>query len=508
MFAPVFHRSMQNVMIPRREVGIRTFFNLLGPMTNPAGVKNQVIGVYDASLAPTVARVLRSLGTERAMIVNGSGMDEFTISGTTRVVELNGHSINEYDVDPGSFGIDLAGPDELVGGNPAENARIMMSVLKGKQSPRSDIVVLNAGAGIYISGLASSMDEGVQMAAAALSSGASLNKLRQFAEVSSRLDSDRQREADPSSLSFSRLRPDVLAARSKEISRFLFSQASGTERGRTLLFNIDGALIDDPNVLSVILLRRIVSVTTTGLASAASAGPLARSRTTLSDAIASSPGIAVIAEYKPRSPTVPPLVLPPAPSVAAASYSRGGAVGMSVLAEPDFFLGGLDLFASMRSMTQLPMLLKDFVVSEEQLDAASWLGADSVLLIAQALTRDALGRFIQASLERNLEPFVEIHDTHDLDKLARCDGSDKVKMVGINSRDLKTLKVDISRIKMLRGQIGDGRLVIAESGLTKSADFNMIRGCDAALVGSAFMQADDLESKVSEIVAAGRGVAR
>jgi anthranilate phosphoribosyltransferase len=508
MFAPIFHSSMRNVMVPRREVGIRTFFNLLGPMTNPAGVRNQLIGVYDASLAPTVARVLRSLGTERAMIVNGSGMDEFTVLGKTRVVELNGRDIREYDVVPGTFGMDLAEPGELAGGDPAENSRIMMSVLKGKPSPRSDVVALNAGAGIHLSGRAENMDDGIEMARDALASGAALKKLLQFSEVSCRLEADRQRAASPNTLSCGRLNTDVLIARSKEITDALLSDVSGNDRARMLLRNIDTRLIEEPNVLSVILLRRIVSVAANGITPSGDVHPLARSRTKLSQAIASYPGIAIIAEYKPRSPSTPPLQVAPEPTLTVSSYSRGGAVGVSVLAEPDFFSGSADLFASIRSMTRLPMLFKDFIVSEEQIEAASMVGADSVLLIAQALTVDALGGFIEASVERGLEPLVEMHDSHDIDKLARCARCHQVKMVGINSRDLRTLKVDLARFETMMRQIGGGRLVVAESGVSRSGDFDRLRGCDAALIGSAFMNAEDLDSKVRDLVSAGRGVVK
>jgi indole-3-glycerol phosphate synthase len=159
-------------------------------------------------------------------------------------------------------------------------------------------------------------------------------------------------------------------------------------------------------------------------------------------------------------------------------------------------------------MTRLPMLFKDFVVSQAQLDMAAGLGADAVLLIAQALTADALDDFIKASMERGLEPLVEVHDSSDIEKLARCGTYPQVKMVGINSRDLRTLNVDLAQFERMMQQIGGGKLVVAESGLSTGTDFDRIRGCDAALIGSAFMRAEDLDSKVSELVVAGRGVAR
>ncbi len=131
-----------------------------------------------------MARVLQDLGTERAVIVNGAGMDEITNTGTTRIHDLRNGHIDTYDIEPGDLGFDLAEPNEIQGGDASENARIVYSVLKGERSPRSDVVALNAAAGIYASGKASTLSEGRDMAVAALNSGRALQRARRFAALS------------------------------------------------------------------------------------------------------------------------------------------------------------------------------------------------------------------------------------------------------------------------------------------------------------------------------------
>ena len=505
MFAPVFHQSMRNVVVPRREIGFRTVFNVLGPMTNPAGVKNQLIGVYDAKLAPIMARVLQDLGTERAVIVNGAGMDEITNTGTTRIHDLRNGHIDTYDIEPGDLGFDLAEPNEIQGGDASENARIVYSVLKGERSPRSDVVALNAAAGIYASGKASTLSEGRDMAVAALNSGRALQRARQFAALSWELEGRRQRELAVSSLSSERIHPNVLISRAGEIAQHLQTQILGNELGAGMLAHLDPALLSRPNVLSVITLRRIHTIMSEVVEKVAPAPQVTHSGLRLSDSIASCEGIAVIAEYKPRSPSCAVLSVPPDPTHVAKAYSSAGVAGVSVLVEPDFFSGSPDIFVHMRSKLNLPMLFKDFVVSESQVEVAHRLGADALLLVAKALQPTSIGMLVDKSLSFGIEPLIEIHDEEDLAKVRECSCLDAVKMIGVNSRDLRTLKTDLSSLGNLRKMIGDGKIVVAESGVSTPDDLKNITGFDAVLIGSAFMKADDLDLKVREVVSACRG---
>jgi anthranilate phosphoribosyltransferase len=178
MLAPRFHPAMKRVAPIRRELGMRTVFNILGPLTNPAGAKAQVMGVYDPRLCLKMAQVLKELGAERAMVVHGSGLDEITNTGPTSVSELKDGEIKSYVLKPEDLGYPSVLPQTISGGTPYQNASKLMGILKGERSPARDIVAMNAGAAIYVSGTANSMAEGVKLAEVALDSGQALEKLR------------------------------------------------------------------------------------------------------------------------------------------------------------------------------------------------------------------------------------------------------------------------------------------------------------------------------------------
>ncbi len=178
LFAPALHGAMKYAIGPRREIGVRTIFNALGPLTNPAGATRQVIGVYSAGLTETLAGVLATLGSARAFVVHGSdGLDEMTLTGPTKVSELRDGSVSTYRVFPGDVGLGEARGDVLKGGDAAYNAAITLSVLKGAEGPARDIVLLNAAAAIVAGDKASDLSEGVQVAAEVIDSGKALAKL-------------------------------------------------------------------------------------------------------------------------------------------------------------------------------------------------------------------------------------------------------------------------------------------------------------------------------------------
>ena len=174
MFAPLYHPAMRNVAALRRELGVRTVFNILGPLTNPAGAKAQVLGVYDASLTETMAEVLRALGAGRALVVHSGGMDEIGL-GKTRVSELKNGEIRTYTLDASEFGFREQKVPKA--GSKEESARIMLAVLEGEMGAARDIALLNAAAAIYVGGKAGTMEEGVELARLSVDSGAALRKL-------------------------------------------------------------------------------------------------------------------------------------------------------------------------------------------------------------------------------------------------------------------------------------------------------------------------------------------
>jgi len=176
-FAPAYHPAMKHVAAARQEIGCRTIFNILGPLSNPAGAQAQLLGVYSPGLTGTMAEVLRLLGLSRAMVVHGSGLDEITTTGETLVAELRAGAIRNYTITCGMFGIAPASPGDLAGGDTAENARILRSVLDGDRGAARDIVLLNAAAAICVGGRAKDLHEGIRLAAASIDSGRARSRL-------------------------------------------------------------------------------------------------------------------------------------------------------------------------------------------------------------------------------------------------------------------------------------------------------------------------------------------
>jgi anthranilate phosphoribosyltransferase len=185
LFAPKLHGAMKFAVGPRREIGIRTLFNMLGPLTNPAAATSQLIGVYAAELTEMFAGVLRNLGTRRAFVVHGSdGLDEATVTGETRVSDLHRGLINTYNLNPADYFGELYSPEDLAGGTPATNARITRDILMGKDGPKRKIVLLNSALAIMAGDKGGDIREGIAVAEKSIGSGAALGKLRDLIELS------------------------------------------------------------------------------------------------------------------------------------------------------------------------------------------------------------------------------------------------------------------------------------------------------------------------------------
>lgn len=181
MYAPLFHSAMKHAAQPRRDLGGRTIFNILGPLSNPAGVKGQVIGVYDEKLTETLANVLKRLGLKRAIIVSGADkLDEITITGKTKVTELKNGKVATYYISPEEFGMKKAALSDIKGASAGENAETTLSILKGEHGPKRDIVLLNAAAALIVASKAKDFKEGIKMAEESIDSGSALKKLQQL----------------------------------------------------------------------------------------------------------------------------------------------------------------------------------------------------------------------------------------------------------------------------------------------------------------------------------------
>jgi len=185
LFAPMLHGAMKYAIGPRREIAVRTVFNILGPLTNPAGARCQVLGVYDDDLVPVLADVLRNLGSRRCFVVHGDdGLDEMTTTTTTQVAELKDGWVATYAISPEDVGLSRAKMEDLVVGNVDEAADAIELILKGEAGPKRDVAVLNAGAALLAAGAAADLQKGVQKAVEAIDSGAAAETLKKLVQIS------------------------------------------------------------------------------------------------------------------------------------------------------------------------------------------------------------------------------------------------------------------------------------------------------------------------------------
>lgn len=181
MYAPLFHGAMKYAITPRKEIGIRTIFNLLGPLSNPANATSQVLGVYDAKLTEVIAAVLKNLGCRRALVVSGMDtLDEITITGKTKITELNKGRLKTYFVSPEKFGMKRSKLRSIKGGSAKENAKILLSILEGERGARRNVVLLNAAAALVAGFKAGNFKEGIELAKDSIDSGRAVEKLNRL----------------------------------------------------------------------------------------------------------------------------------------------------------------------------------------------------------------------------------------------------------------------------------------------------------------------------------------
>ncbi|QLK26917.1 anthranilate phosphoribosyltransferase [Natrinema zhouii] len=187
MLAPVFHPAMKAVIGPRKELGMRTIFNVLGPLTNPAGADAQIVGVYDPELVPVLADALSRMDIDRALVVHGAGTDEIAIHGETVAAEVDGDSVEEYMLEPADLGLTEHDIDDIAGGLPEENAADMRGIVEGDVTgAKRDVILANAGAAIYVAGEADSLEAGADIAREAIDSGSAARKLERLCGATAR----------------------------------------------------------------------------------------------------------------------------------------------------------------------------------------------------------------------------------------------------------------------------------------------------------------------------------
>jgi anthranilate phosphoribosyltransferase len=185
LYAPLMHKAMKHAAGVRKELGFRTIFNVLGPLTNPANAEAYVLGVFDVNWVEPMAEVLSVLGCSHALVVHGDdGLDEITLTGDSHIAELKKGKVKSYKLDPDELGLEICFSEDLKGGTPEDNAAIIEGILKGEKGPKRDIVLLNSAAAIYVAGIAKSMEQGVQCAVESIDSGKARAKLEDLCKIS------------------------------------------------------------------------------------------------------------------------------------------------------------------------------------------------------------------------------------------------------------------------------------------------------------------------------------
>ena len=353
LFAPVHHPTFRQVAAVRKELGVRTLFNLVGPLANPAGARRQVVGVFDPKWVPIVGEALATLGVDHALVVHGGVLDELSVSGETLVEEVRGTQRRQYTVTPESVGLTRSPMGELAGGSAQENASIIRRVLAGERGAARDVVLINAAAALLVGGRVGSLKEGVALAAESIDLGAAERTLSQFARFTN--DAFTTLDAIVSGAAPEKLLVETVRAPARSAFFESLSPAGGP--------------------------------------------------------------LKVIAEVKRASPSAGSIATIVDPVELAHTYTLAGAAAISVLTEPKHFGGSLnDLRSVSSAQSMAPTLRKEFVTHPVQIENARRAGASAVLLIVAVIGKRTLRHFIELAGTNDLDALVEVHDEEELEQ--------------------------------------------------------------------------------------------
>ena len=460
LFAPALHAAMRHVIGPRRELAVRTIFNVLGPLTNPARANVQALGVYHPDLTETMARVLGRMGCRGACVVHGlDGLDEISIAGPSRVSRLHDGRVDTFTITPEELGLRRADLSEVKGGDPRENAAITRSVLQGRPGPHRGHGVDERRRGLC-------RGRGVRGFPGGGGSGRRRYRLRKGAGET---------------------RP-----------------AEGAQHGVGVRSKGGGVVMAE-SVLDRILARKQQDVA----ALRGGTDPAALRRKALeagpprdfASAVAVRDRVTVIAEIKKASPSAGLLRGDVDVRALARDYQSAGAAAISVLTDSHFFKGSLEDLERVREAVDIPVLRKDFIIDPVQVYEARGAGADAVLLIAAALDPERLKRLLDLTHELGMAALIEVHNEAELDAVLGLNPG----IVGINNRNLTTLEVSLDTSLTLRPGIPAGVTVVCESGIRGPEDIRMLRqnGLDAFLIGTTPDEIGGPEGNLVRIVPGG-----
>lgn len=444
LYAPLFYPIMRFFSQARKEAGKPTFFNLLGPLLNPASVKRQIIGTPFKDKMLLLAETCRLLGSEHVYIVSSkAGLDEVTLSGETNVVELRNGQIQNYTLSPKDFGIAEMKDETEHGGTISENNKIAEAIIRGEGDPRDmDFVLLNTALALKLAGKERSLKSAYKTARSALTEGL----------VQKKLESIKRSLNTPSVLL------EIAENKRKEVE---------DRKGKQTLSELKKEL-----------------------------EPSSRNTVFLKEAKKQSKYMKLIAEIKRASPSEGTIALLD-PLVLAKKYEEAGVLAISVLCDKKYFQGDLTFLKMIAQETKsAPLLCKDFIIDEYQIYEARKAGADLVLLIAALLSRDKMENFLQICKKLNMTALCEVHNEEELKEVLKT----SAQVIGINNRNLNTFKIDLSTTEKLLPLIPRNKIVISESGFQEGKDVaQFVSRIDGILVGTALMKSMDLERKILEL---------
>jgi len=450
MFAPKYHKAMKNVAKVRQSIKTRTIFNVLGPLSNPANAKFQILGVYDKKLVTPIAKVAQELGVKKALIVHSEeGLDEISCEKNTYVAEIDNGEIKEYKINPKDFGLEPCSLESLKVKNVEESYKIFIEMLENKNKEAVNMICLNAGAAIYVSGIKKSLEESILFAKEIIESGEGLKKYNAI------------KKSMPERIQTPKILEEILENKAKEVS----------ERKVKIpledLVEIDYMKSLKRNFKQALLLK------------------IEQNKA------------AVIAEIKRASPSLGDINMNIIPAKVASDFEEMGAACISVLTDAKYFKGSGAILEMAKKGCNLPILRKDFIIDEYQIDESIVMGADCILLIAAALDKKIMEKLYKEAKQKNLDVIVEVHDHNELEAALEinCD------IIGINNRNLHTFEVDLNTTIDLIKYINNDQLIIAESGIHSSNDVKIMNDCgiNAFLVGESLMTAKDPKNKFKEI---------
>ncbi len=463
LFAPRWHGAMKHARAPRQELGVRTLFNLLGPLSNPAKIPNQLVGVFDNDWLEPFAEVLQRLGSKHVLVVHADdGLDEISIASSTQIAELNNGQISRYSIEPEQFGMQRTSLKPLAVTNAEQSLALINQVFDAKIGPATDIVLLNSGAAIYAADLTTSLDDGIQLARNVINNGSAKARFTQLIELSQQLAkhgvAKLSSNIKASAVTTTPDTPDIL----KKILARKREEITSRQQKRSIedLKEITEAEAGKPRGFYQALQHH-----------------LSQNRP------------AIIAEVKKASPSKGIIRENFNAGKIAIQYAHAGATCLSVLTDKDFFQGSEVNLMMAKKSCPLPVLRKDFIIDPYQVYESRAIDADCILLIVSALADAQMHELATLANELGMDVLVEVHDEAELHRALTLD----TPLIGINNRNLHTFETSLNTTEQLVSLIPDQRIIITESGIHTPADVARIQqaNVNTFLVGESLMAADD-----------------